>query len=437
MNLNAKAAEIAARLGCQGEAERWPQLRSHPMLAAVCRAGTRHIYADSADAEEIEATIDAGAGAILQEVDGATANQPLVRKVVERHLAAADPRSWAHELRAAGFASAEGLVVLIYAILCGRAATAIVRRFAAGRRLQVSVQLHMKLGGDPRAAMDIGRLLRRMVPAAVVKVPFTPHAPHCFLVARDLEREGIPVNFTSTFSARQALAAALLSDVTLTNIFMGRINQGLEAELLGEHVDLEAQRALLAARRDAGTKTLLIVASVREWKTFVRVAGCDVFTSPCKVIADFIAQQEVSPGDIRSQIETSYENRLGIAPAVVEKLGKARIARLYRIEPDFVRFLTELRRSKEYQTLSDGEILARRFEQAGFGSFFYVPSAAEWEEIRRSKLPPLDGELTRRLDLDTLYTLLADADFEKYQEEMDSIIRSAAGIEGRSAQPVG
>jgi transaldolase len=264
-----------------------------------------------------------------------------------------------------------------------------------------------------------------MVPSGVVKVPFTPQAPHCFLVARDLEREGIPVNFTSTFSARQALAAALLSNVTLTNIFMGRINQGLEAALLGEHVDLVAQRALLAARRDTGAKTLLIVASVREWRTFVHVAGCDVFTSPCSAIAELMVQKEFAPGDIRSRLETSYEDRLGIAPAVLEKLGASRIARLYDVEPDLVRFLTELRNSKEYQGLTDGDALAKRFDQAGFGDMFYAPTSSEWQEMRRSKLLVLDGELIRRLPLDTHYTLLADADFEKYQEEMDGMIREA------------
>lgn len=426
MNLNQKAAEIAVRLGSEGEQERRPRLQPHPILAALSRAGTTHVYGDSADANEIEETVRAGDGAIFQEVDGATANQPLIRKVIERYLADGDVAGWARELRAAdGSLSDDDLVILIYAIVCGRAGTDVVRRFAAGRRFDVSLQLHMQLGSDAESAKRVGRVLRRMVPSGVVKVPFTPQAPHCFLVARDLEREGIPVNFTSTFSARQALAAALLSDVTLTNIFMGRINQGFEAALLGEHVDLAAQRALLAARRDAGAKTLLIVASVREWRTFVDVAGCDVFTSPCKAISELMSQKEVAPGDIRSQLETSYEDRLGIAPAVLEKVGKARIARLYDVEPDLVRFMTELRNSKEYQSLNDGDALAKRFDQAGFGDIFYAPTPTEWQEMRKNKLPVLDSELTRRLPLDTLFTLLADADFEKYQEEMDGMIRKA------------
>jgi transaldolase len=426
MNPNLKAAEIAVRLGSQGEARRRPRLESHPVLAAVANAGTTHIYGDSADADEIEATVRDGDGAIFQEVDGATANQPLIRKVIERYLAAGDIEGWARELRAAdGSLTDDDLVVLIYGILCGRAGTDVVRRFAAGRRFDVSLQLHMSLGSDAESAKRVGRLLRRMVPSGVVKVPFTPHAPHCFLVARDLEREGIPVNFTSTFSARQALAAAMLADVTLTNIFMGRINQGLDAKLLGEHVDLAAQRALLAARRDAGVKTLLIVASVRDWQTFVYVAGCDVFTSPCKAISELMSQKEFAPEDIRSQLQTSYEDRLGIAPAVSSKVGQAAIARLYYVEPELVQFLRELRSSKEYGSLSDGAQLAKRFDQAGFGDMFYAPSAGEWSELRKNKLPDFDAKLSKRLPLDTLYTLLADADFEKYQEEMDAMIRKA------------
>lgn len=45
-----------------------------------------------------------------------------------------------------------------------------------------------------------------------------------------------------------------------------------------------------------------------------------------------------------------------------------------------------------------------------------------WAEIRGGKVPDLNGSLTQRLPLDTLYSLLADADFEKHQEEMDGQI---------------
>ena len=401
------------------------RLTSSPLLAAVYKAGTAHIYADTADLKELQPLISVAGGDVFREIDGNTANQPLVHKVIARYLEGGDPAAWARGLRSLQpNLGVEDLTAFIYAIICGRIGNAMARVFGAGREWQVSLQLHMGLGRDAEASKRVGRWLRRMVPSAVVKVPFTPQTPHCFLIARDLEREGIPVNFTSTFSARQAVAAGLLSNVTLTNIFMGRLNQGMRAASLGEHVDLEAQRALRRLRREAGIKTLLIVASVREWQTFVRVAGCDVFTAPCESIRGYMAQKEIPAAEVRSQLETSYEDNLGVAEEVLRALGKERIARLYRVEPELIQFMKELRSSQDYQSLRDGDQLYKRFDQAGFGDLFYAPTAAEWQELRKSKLPDFSSALTKRLPIDTLYTLLADADFEKYQEDMDRQIQA-------------
>jgi transaldolase len=200
---------------------------------------------------------------------------------------------------------------------------------------------------------------------------------------------------------------------------MGRLNQGFRAGLLGEHVDLEAQRALRRLRREAGVKTQLIVASIREWQTFLRVAGCDVFTAPCKVLGEFLAQTDVSPEAITSQLETSYEDRLGIAADTLRAVGQERIARLWQVEPDFLSFLTDYRTSAEYRGLRDGERLRRRFESAGFGDFFYAPDVREWHILRQRKLPDLGAPLTSRLAADTHMTLLADGDFVNQQEAID------------------
>lgn len=239
-------------------------------------------------------------------------------------------------------------------------------------------------------------------------------------MARDLEREGIPVNFTTTFSARQAVVAAALADVARTNIFMGRLNDGLKAARLGEHVDLEAQRALCRLRETAGVKTELIVASLRDWHTLDAVAGCDVFTVPCDVLSAFLGQTEVPPERVIGRLNESYESALGVPDSVRAQVSPAAIARLYRVEPDLVRFLLDLRRREDFATTTDGEWLQRRFEEAGFGDVFYAPSAAEWQQARESKLPKLDSVLTRRLPLDTHFTLLGHADFEKNQEAIDA-----------------
>ena len=86
-----------------------------------------------------------------------------------------------------------------------------------------------------------------------------------------------------------------------------------------------------------------------------------------------------------------------------------------------------LGRSGDYQSLRDGEKLYKRFDQAGFGDLFYAPTSAEWQELRKSKLPDFGSALTKRLPLDTLYTLLADVDFETYQEDMDRQIEARIG----------
>jgi transaldolase len=412
--------EILLALGRPGEIVNRAELVSSPLLAALQQAGTSHVYADTADIDELGELLSTGKNRILAEVDGNTANQPLVGKVIGHCLDCGNPREWGSWLRALlGDINGAYFLPLMCAIACGRVGNDFVYRFASGRSWEVSLPLHMGLCSNPEAAKQVARYLKKMVPTAFVTVPFTPHYPHCLLVARDLGTEGIPVNFTSTFSARQAVAAGLLGDATRANIFMGRINQGLNADLLGEHVDLEAQRALLELRREAGIKTQLIVASMREWQTFVRTAGCDVYTAPVGVIRDFLNQGEVSPEEIRSQLQASYEGRLGIAPATLAKLGREPIARFYRVEPELVEFLKNFRGTADYRNLGDGEHLFRRFEEAGFGDLFYAPSESEWSEIRRDKIPDLESSLTARLPLDTLYSLLADADFEKHQEEMD------------------
>jgi transaldolase len=215
---------------------------------------------------------------------------------------------------------------------------------------------------------------------------------------------------------------------------MGRLNQGFHAALLGEHVDLEAQRALRRLRRESDIKTRLIVASIREWQTFARVAGCDAFTAPCNVLGAFLSQTEIPVEGLSSQLETSYEDRLGIAEDAIKSVGLEHIARLWRVEPEFLQFLTEYGTSTEYRGLTDGEGLQRRFEDAGFGDFFYAPDAQEWQILRNSKLPDLTDPIAGRLAVDTHMSLLADGDFVNQQEAIDAtLLKHAFGpLESRS-----
>jgi transaldolase len=411
------------------------RLVSSAPLAALRRTGTAHVYADTADRDELRRLRAVAGGGILAEVDGNTVNQPLARQVLDRYLAGDRLEACAQELRRHRQGTPPAaLLPHIYTMVSGWMGNDLASAFAAGRAWEVSLQLHMGAVSDPETAKSLGRALRTIVPSCFVKVPFRPHEPQSLLIARDLEAEGIPVNFTSTFSARQVVAAALLANVTRTNIFMGRLNQGFHAALLGEHVDLEAQRALRRLRREVGVKTQLIVASVREWQTFFRVAGCDVFTAPCDVLGRFLSQTDMPVEALTSQLETSYEDRLGLAEEVIKVVGLTRIARLWRVEPEFLEFLVHYRTSAEYRELTDGEELRRRFENAGFRDFFYAPDARDWQILRKGKLPDLAGPLARRLAVDTHMSLLADGDFVNQQEAIDAALleRAFGSLERRS-----
>ena len=410
------------------------RFRSHPLARAVKNCGTAHFYTDTADRDELQDLLvaeESGQEIVLyEEVDGNTTNQPLVIKVLDRFLgqdSTDNVTSWIKRLREEKpELSVEEAAVLTYSIINGRLGLDVIDYYSAGRIWQISLELHTALAQDPAASKRVGRWLNRAVPHAFVKVPFTPDNPHCFLIARDLENQGIAVNFTTTFSARQVVAAALLANPHRTNVFLGRLSQGLGSELLGEQVVLETQRQVTRLRQKFGIRTLNMLASVRRWQTMVLTAGCDVYTVPYSVLKAFFTQTEIGPEQIQNCLNADYADRLAISDKVLEKVGLTKIQQLYQVEPEFIEFLIELRSSADYASV-DGEDLFKRFDEAGFGDFFYSPSSSEWRELKKGKLPDLDSELTRRLPLDTLYSLLAVGDFINFQDRMDEMIRASVG----------
>ncbi|MDR7563957.1 MAG: transaldolase family protein [Armatimonadota bacterium] len=412
------------------------RLTSHPLLAALRRAGTRHLYADTADPQELHEVLcaaeDEGSVTYYEEVDGNTTNQPLVEKVFDRLLGTEGPqaiREWVRQLRQAHRAlTPEEATVAVYSVLNARLAAEVVGRFGAGRIWHISLELHTGLAADRAGSVRFGRCLGRSVAGALVKVAFTPHEPHAFLIARDLERQGIAVNFTATFSARQVVTAALLANPHRTNIFLGRLNEGLRSQALGEHVLLVAQRHIRDLRARYGLRTLNMGASVRRAETLVLTAGCDAYTIPAPVLRTFLSCKEA---EIRDRTEEDLSDAPGVELEVMDRVGGPdRLERLYRVEPEFVAFLLELRADPELDRM-DGDGLAERFERAGFVDLFYRPSPEEWRELRRGKLPDLNAPYVRRIPLDTLYSLLAFGDFANFQDRMDVRIREV--LEGSSA----
>ena len=407
------------------------RLVSHPLARALKDCGTAHIYTDTADQDEMADLLvqkeDAENVYLYEEVDGNTTNQPLIVKVLDRFLGGDETDNTVAWIKALQKEKPDLTIgeatVLIYSIINGRLGLEVLDGYAAGRTWQISLELHTSLAPDPLASKRISWCLNQAVPNAFVKVALTPDHPHSLLIARDLEKQGIAVNFTATFSARQIVAATLLANPHRTNVFLGRLSQGLGSELLGEQVVLETQRHVTRLRDKFKVKTLNMLASIRRWQTIDLTAGCDVYTVPYPVLKDFLTQTELGPTQIENRLGADYSDQLALADNVVEKVGLEKIKQLYQVEPEFIEFLVELRDSAEYATI-DGEGLFKRFDEAGFGDFFYTPSASEWRELRRGKLPDLDSPLTKALPLDTLYTLLAVGDFTNFQDRMDESIRA-------------
>ncbi|MDR4494133.1 MAG: hypothetical protein R3B74_06880 [Nitrospirales bacterium] len=123
-----------------------PKLTSSPLLAALKKVGTEHIYADTASQEELGEVLRVDQGTILEEIDGNTVNQPLMAKVIKGYLERDDPAEWVQQLHEQGQeCSQKEILPLLYSIVCGSLGADMVRVFARGRSWEVSLQLHMGL----------------------------------------------------------------------------------------------------------------------------------------------------------------------------------------------------------------------------------------------------------------------------------------------------
>ncbi len=144
---------------------------------------------------------------------------------------------------------------------------------------------------DSESMVREGRLLARIDPNIVVKVPLTTEG---LKASRQLSGEGIRVNVTLCFQPSQALLAAKVG-ATYVSPFVGRlddINQdGMElirqiVHMLDNYPDYDTQ---------------VLVASVRHPQHVVEaaLAGADVATVPFKVLAQLVEHPLTEAGNKR------------------------------------------------------------------------------------------------------------------------------------------
>ena len=150
----------------------------------------------------------------------------------------------------------------------------------------VSVEEHTDLANDLDAAVAVGRRYHAICPERfIVKIPLTPAG---VLATRRLSAEGIPVNHTLGFSARQNVVMARIGRPQFVNVFMGRLNafasdNGLgDGQFVGERALMASQNAVRSLRDAGKTPTRQIAASIRDDQQIVNSLGCDVLTIPVK-----------------------------------------------------------------------------------------------------------------------------------------------------------
>ena len=385
---------------------------SNPLLARLSELGTE-LWLDTGDLEEAR-------GVWHSEFNALTTNNTLVNKVVQTGIFDALVPDAAAKLRAAvPDISDEALVREIGFILNCRTALRLIEAFG----VHVSVELHPAMAHNIEASVHYAKRYFSICPELFyVKVPLTPEG-YC-AVAR-LGAAGVPVNFTLGFSARQNYIAALFSQPSFVNVFLGRNNAVVsdnklgDGKYVGEKACLATQRALIETRKaHPEIKTRLIAASLRNGGQMRDLAGVDLYTAPPKAAQEFIAL-EMAPESLVSQVNKHYPIELNEG-LTEENTG---LGALWEVTPDFMAFAEAC--CALGRTAATGDQLVRAANEAGI-SFLRRFSPGESETIKAYGKIPVLGKWSD-VALDDLMTQSALQSFAVDQQALDDRIRSLAG----------
>lgn len=299
----------------------------------------------------------------------------------------------------------------------------LVERFDA----RVSVEEHTDLAGDVDAAVEYARRYHAICPERfIVKIPLTPAG---LLATRRLAKEGVPVNHTLGFSARQNYVVARIGGPEFGNVFLGRLNSfvldnGLgDGAYVGERATLASQAVIRNLRNTYGVPTRQIGASFRAGGQVDSLAGIDVMTIPPKVAEEFLSAG-ASPGQIDDRTGQDYRPSLaeGVDPAAV------RLETLWDVAPELPACVGAA--EKEGLDGFSGEDLVRFFGDHGCGDVL-VPWSAEQIAVSAAegKIPRLDNWQEalagKAVGLDSLMNLAGLNSFAADQKAMDDRVADA------------
>ncbi len=384
---------------------------THPCWDAVAAAGTEP-WLDTGDVEAATRVWDGNFRAL-------TTNNTLLNAEVQKGIY----DEWVPQAAAAAKEDRpdldeKGLLLEVAFALNARHGLRLVRRFG----VKVSVELHTDLAHDVEASVAYGRRYAALCPDFVVKVPNTPAG---LVAARRLHEEGIPVNFTLGFSARQNYLAACVARPGWVNVFLGRLNawvadEGLgDGELVGEKATLASQLVVRALREERDYPTRQIAASMRAGHQVAALAGVDVHTVPVAAAEQFLL--ECDRLDVRDHVCDE------LAPTWADGVDPERegLTALWEVPAEFAAVCDALGELPLRELTSD-EIVAR-LDDAGFLGVFpplddagLAALAADGKAPKRERWR--DDVLAGRCAWDGLFTLAGLQAFAKDQAAFDARI---------------
>lgn len=289
----------------------------------------------------------------------------------------------------------------------------------------VSVEEHTTVAYDVERAVDYARRYHAICPERfIIKIPFTPAG---LLATRRLSGEGIAVNHTLGFSARQNYVIALIGRPAYVNVFLGRLNSfvasnGLgDGTYVGEKATLASQGAVAKLRKMNLARSRQIGASFRGGGQVRDLAGIDVMTIPPKVAGEFLSMVS-SPDQIVDK--TAVEYKPGLNKEINAEV--IRLNTLWDIDDHVVECVDALEKES-----------VDRFTPDDLVDFFKDHNCADimvrWRdsEIETStaegKIPKLenwrDALADKSIGLDSLMNLAGLNSFATDQKAMDERIR--------------
>ena len=387
-----------------------PVFQSDPTMAQFKETGTE-LWIDTGDLKKARSIWKS-------EFTALTTNNTLANQVVQTGVMDEVIHQTISRLNevASGLTEEERVTEVGFVINC-RIALRLVQAF----KTKVSIELHPSMSRNIGRTLDYARRYYRICPEYfIIKIPLTPEG---YLSVRTLRKEGMPINFTLGFSARQNYLAARLSNPDFVNVFLGRLNQVVTensvggGELVGEKVTLATQEALLDARKQyPEISTRLIGASIRSGEQVAFLAGLDVMTIPPAAMEEFLEMKHLV-GSIKSNIGKDIQPGIDFSHP-----QGFRFSKLWEVPDTFVQFVNELLANTNLDCMSGEkmELFCRERDV----DLFYPFSPAQLKKILDlGKIPVLD-EWSQEIALDDLMTQSALQSFSKDQAELDDRIRS-------------